>query len=167
MRSFIDTLIRSNPRNECWCIERISSHLPSLRALLDAKKQRSCRHPLSASSSSSSSANNPLLTHTLSDQVSNLTVVGDQSSSSPPLPQPEALPPSTSISPSTLEVTDEMSGEQLTFTHSSITTTTTRMFIISLRTNLSHRWTTPSLRTTLASITIIIIITIVHPHCLV
>ena len=69
------------------------SGLPTFRALLDAKKQRACRHL----SSASTSAGNPLAALSLPDQVHRSTVGGDQSSSPPP-------PPVTSSPPLALEV---------------------------------------------------------------
>jgi len=66
------------------------------RALLDAKKQRLCRHLSSTSTSSSTTTTTTvaLTAPSLQDQVHNSTTVGDQSSS-PPLP---------SSSPNALEV---------------------------------------------------------------
>ncbi|CAF2746236.1 unnamed protein product [Rotaria sp. Silwood2] len=70
----------------------LQEKLNRVRALLDAKKQRLCRHISSASTSSSTTTTIPLVTVSLQDQVHNSTTVGDQSSS-PPLPtsSPSAL----------------------------------------------------------------------------
>ena len=131
--------LRSNlilVKNVNACQWRISSSNHS-RALLNAKKQRSCRQHLSASiPSSSSSATNPLLlTKTFCEQVSNLTAataVGDQSSSSPPSSLPSA---SIALgSPTTLEVKDELKWKNNIDRELSIEP---RMFIISLRRNLT------------------------------
>jgi len=69
-----------------------------LRALLDAKKQRLCRH-LSSASALSSTTINPFVARSVQDQVHNSTAVGDQSSSSPPPPPPlpSSIPTSSSV----------------------------------------------------------------------
>jgi len=63
------------------------------RALLDAKKQRLCRHLSSTSTSSSTTTTTTAVALTapsLQDQVHNSTTVGDQSSS-PPLPSSSSI----------------------------------------------------------------------------
>ncbi|CAF1340571.1 unnamed protein product [Adineta steineri] len=86
--SFFNTLpivnhMHNNSNND------LQEKLNRVRALLDAKKQRLCRHVSSASPSSTTTII-PLTTLPLQDQVYNATTVGDQSSS-PPLSSPEAL----------------------------------------------------------------------------
>ncbi|CAF0748452.1 unnamed protein product [Rotaria sp. Silwood1] len=67
----------------------LQEKLNRVRALLDAKRQRLCRH-VSSASTSSSTTTIPLVTLPLQDQVHNSTTVGDQSSS-PPLPTSSPL----------------------------------------------------------------------------
>ena len=119
-------------------------HFP--RALLDAKKQRSCRQLSSASMSSPTS--NPLLVLSLPDQVHRTTAVGDPPASSP------------TLSPSPINLVLEVAS------HSRASLpeereTSFRIFI-TRTTNLSRRPIQPTL-TTLAH-TIIIIITITRCH---
>ncbi|CAF1387872.1 unnamed protein product [Adineta ricciae] len=70
----------------------LQEKLNRVRALLDAKKQRSYRHVSSAASPSLLPTIVPLNAPSLSDQVHQTTsLVGDHSSSSPPLSSPVAL----------------------------------------------------------------------------
>ena len=73
------------------------------RALLDAKKQRSCRHSSSPSTLLTATVILPVV-QSFQEPVSHSTIVGDSSSTSPLPPPP---PPSSSSPPLALEVTIE------------------------------------------------------------